>query len=395
MKNKFGYKHTILACYAGYITQAIVNNLAPLLFVIFRDAFDLPLSKITLLITVNFLIQLCIDCFSASFVDKIGYRTSIVAAHIFSVAGLCSLAVLPYIMPPYAGLLVSVVLYAIGGGLIEVLISPIVEACPTDNKASVMSLLHSFYCWGTVAVILLSTLFLSLAGKENWRILALLWAVFPLLNTFFFTQVPIASLTDEGESMKAGALFKSGLFWIFVVLMVASGASEQAMSQWASTFAELGLGVSKTVGDLAGPCMFSILMGTSRVFYAKMSEKINLLSFITGSGILCIAAYLIASLSPSPIMSLVGCALCGLSVGIFWPGVFSIASSGFPKGGTAMFAYLALAGDLGCSGGPTLVGLISGAFGDNLKAGFLTGIIFPTLIVVFTVIYKRKCKRIK
>ncbi len=275
------------------------------------------------------------------------------------------------------------------------LISPIVEACPTDNKASVMSLLHSFYCWGTVAVILLSTLFLSLAGKENWRILALLWAVFPLLNTFFFTQVPIASLTDEGESMKAGALFKSGLFWIFVVLMVASGASEQAMSQWASTFAELGLGVSKTVGDLAGPCMFSILMGTSRVFYAKMSEKINLLSFITGSGILCIAAYLIASLSPSPIMSLVGCALCGLSVGIFWPGVFSIASSGFPKGGTAMFAYLALAGDLGCSGGPTLVGLISGAFGDNLKAGFLTGIIFPTLIVVFTVIYKRKCKRIK
>ena len=255
MSGKLSCKHTIFACYAGYITQAIVNNLSPLLFVIFRDTFDLPLSEITLLITINFLIQLCVDCLSAVFVDKIGYRKCIVAAHVFAVAGLASLAILPFIMPPFAGLLVSVFLYAVGGGLIEVLISPIVEACPTDNKASVMSLLHSFYCWGTVAVILLSTLFLTLAGRENWQILALLWAVFPLVNAVFFTQVPIAPLTEEGEGMKTRELFKSGLFWIFVVLMVASGASEQAMSQWASAFAELGLGVSKTVGDLAGPCM--------------------------------------------------------------------------------------------------------------------------------------------
>ena len=266
MSGKLSYKHTIFACYAGYITQAIVNNLSPLLFVIFRDTFDLPLSEITLLITINFLIQLCVDCLSAVFVDKIGYRKCIVAAHVFAVAGLASLAILPFIMHPFAGLLVSVFLYAVGGGLIEVLISPIVEACPTDNKASVMSLLHSFYCWGTVAVILLSTLFLTLAGRENWRILALLWAVFPLVNAVFFTKVPIAPLTEEGEGMKTRELFKSGLFWIFVVLMVAAGASEQAMSQWASAFAELGLGVSKTVGDLAGPCMFSILMGASRVF---------------------------------------------------------------------------------------------------------------------------------
>lgn len=390
MSGKLSYKHTIFACYAGYITQAIVNNLSPLLFVIFRDTFNLPLSEITLLITINFLIQLCVDCLSAVFVDKIGYRKCIVAAHVFAVAGLASLAILPFIMPPFAGLLVSVFLYAVGGGLIEVLISPIVEACPTDNKASVMSLLHSFYCWGTVAVILLSTLFLTLAGRENWRILALLWAVFPLVNAVFFTKVPIAPLTEEGEGMKTRELFKSGLFWIFVVLMVASGASEQAMSQWASAFAELGLGVSKTVGDLAGPCMFSILMGASRVFYAKASEKIDLLGFIIGSGVLCIAAYLIASLSPNPVLSLVGCALCGLSVGVLWPGVFSIASSGFPKGGTAMFAYLALAGDLGCSGGPTLVGFVSGLVGDNLKTGILAGIVFPLILVVCALIYKKK-----
>ena len=390
MSGKLSCKHTIFACYAGYITQAIVNNLSPLLFVIFRDTFDLPLSEITLLITINFLIQLCVDCLSAVFVDKIGYRKCIVAAHVFAVAGLASLAILPFIMPPFAGLLVSVFLYAVGGGLIEVLISPIVEACPTDNKASVMSLLHSFYCWGTVAVILLSTLFLTLAGRENWRILALLWAVFPLVNAVFFTKVPIAPLTEEGEGMNTRELFKSGLFWIFVVLMVAAGASEQAMSQWASAFAELGLGVSKTVGDLAGPCMFSILMGASRVFYAKASEKIDLLGFIIGSGVLGIAAYLIASLSPNPVLSLVGCALCGLSVGVLWPGVFSIASSGFPKGGTAMFAYLALAGDLGCSGGPTLVGFVSGLVGDNLKTGILAGIVFPLILVVCALIYKKK-----
>lgn len=390
MKKSLGYNHTIIASYIGYITQAIANNLAPLLFVIFHDTFDLPLSQITLLITINFMIQLVVDLLSAKFVDKIGYRKCIVAAHIFAAAGLVAMAILPFVMTPFAGLLLSVFLYAIGGGLIEVLISSIVEACPTDNKASVMSLLHSFYCWGTVAVILLSTLYLSVFGKENWRLLAVFWAIIPVANAVFFSRVPIARLTEEGEGMKPAELLKNGTFWLFVVLMVASGASEQAMSQWASAFAERGLGVSKTVGDLAGPCMFSILMGAARVFYAKMSEKINLLSFIIMSGALCVVSYLIASLSPSPLVSLVGCALCGLSVGIMWPGVYSISASGFPKGGTAMFAMLALAGDLGCSGGPTLVGFTSGLMSDDLKAGVIAGVIFPILLVLCALIYKRR-----
>lgn len=389
MTRELNYKHTILACYVGYITQAIVNNLAPLLFIIFQDSFGLPLSRITLLITINFLIQLGVDYASAKFVDKIGYRKCVVAAHIFSAAGLVSMAFLPSILPPFIGLLLSVFLYAIGGGLIEVLISPIVEACPTDNKASVMSLLHSFYCWGTVAVILLSTLYLSLAGKENWRLLAVLWPVVPTINAIVFTRVPIASLTEDGEGMSLKELFSSGVFWIFVLLMVASGSSEQAMSQWASAFAESGLGVSKTLGDLAGPCMFSVLMGLSRVFYAKMADRINLLSFIIGSGVLCVASYLIASFSPIPLISLAGCALCGLSVGIMWPGVFSIASAGFPKGGTAMFAILALAGDLGCSGGPTVVGFVSGLMGDNLKSGLCVGIIFPLMLIFCALKYKK------
>ncbi len=390
---KPGWKQTLLCSYTGYITQAIINNLAPLLFLIFREEFGFTLEKVTLITTINFLVQLNVDALSAKFIDQIGYRVIIVAAHFFCVAGLLGMAVLPSVLPAFAGMMVSVVLYAIGGGLTEVLISPIVEACPTDDKASAMSLLHSFYCWGTVAVVLLSTLFLWAFGKGSWRILCFLWAIVPFVNGFAFIRVPLAKLTEEGEGMTIADLLQSKLFWIFVVLMVASGASEQSMSQWASAFAESGLHVSKTVGDLTGPCFFSILMGLSRVFYAKTSEKVPLLPFIMGSAVLCVGSYLLASLSPSPVISLIGCGLCGLSVGILWPGVFSLASSACPKGGTALFALLALAGDMGCSGGPTLVGMAASAFGDNLKRGLLPAILFPILLLIFGSILKGYLKK--
>ena len=293
------------------------------------------------------------------------------------------LAVLPHMAPdPYWGLLTAVVLYAVGGGLIEVLVSPIVEACPTDNKASVMSLLHSFYAWGTAGVIAISTGFLAIFGKDKWEILACLWAILPIMNVFFFAKVPIARVVEADKSMSIRELVTSKTFWLFIVLMVASGASEQAMCQWASTFVEQGLGVSKAVGDLAGPFMFAILMGCSRAFYAKFSEKVNLTNFIIGSCVLCIVSYLLAALSSSPVLGLIGCGLCGLSVGVLWPGTFSSASARIPTGGTAMFAYLALAGDLGCSTGPTLVGMIAGACNDNLTFGLLAALIFPITLII-------------
>ena len=390
------YKGTIYCSYIGYITQAIVNIFAPLLFVTFHEEFGISFSQITLITTLNFSTQLIIDLLSSKFVDKIGYRISIVSAHVFSALGLLGMAFLPKVLPSaYAGLLISVVFYAIGGGLIEVLISPIVEACPSDDKASAMSLLHSFYCWGSVGVILLSTGFFATFGRENWRVLACLWALIPCVNAICFTRVPIASLTEDGEGMRIKELCKTKLFWVFAVMMLCAGASELSMSQWASAFAESGLKVSKTVGDLAGPCFFSILMGLARVFYAKFSEKINLMSFIMFSSGLCIAAYLIT------VLSLIGCALCGLSVGIMWPGVFSIASSKLPKGGTAMFALLALAGDMGCSSGPTIVGMVSGACSDNLKAGLACAVIFPVLMIICTMMLlrmasgtKKLCKEI-
>ena len=379
------YRHTQYACYLGYITQAIIVNLAPLLFVVFQNQFRIPLEKITLLITCNFCIQLVVDFIAARVVDKIGYRPCIIAAHLFSAAGLISMAVLPHMAPdPYWGLLTAVVLYAVGGGLIEVLVSPIVEACPTDNKASVMSLLHSFYAWGTAGVIAISTGFLAIFGKDKWEILACLWAILPIMNVFFFAKVPIARVVEADKSMSIRELVTSKTFWLFIVLMVASGASEQAMSQWASAFAERGLGISKAMGDLAGPCAFAIFMGTARALYGKFAEKIPLKAFMIGSTVLCIGCYLLAALSGNALLGLIGCAACGFSVGIFWPGTFSIAPGVLPGGGTAMYALMALAGDLGCSGGPTLVGMAANAAGGELRTGLLLAIVFPVLMLILT-----------
>ena len=378
------YKRTLTACFIGYIVQAIVNNFAPLLFLTFQSTYGIPLSRITLLVTINFSLQLLIDLLSAGFIDKIGYRASVVLAHIFSAAGLILMTVLPGLLSDaFVGLLISVLVYALGGGLLEVLVSPIVEACPTDNKEKAMSLLHSFYCWGHVGVVLLSTLFFAVFGIENWKILALLWALVPLCNLLLFATAPICTLNEEGEKgMSLSGLLTSKIFWILMLLMVCSGACEQAVSQWASTFAEKGLGISKTAGDLAGPMMFALLMGTSRLLYGKWGEKMNLQKCMAYSDILCAVSYLLISLSPSPVLSLIGCGICGFSVGILWPGTFSMAAKQLRSGGTVLFALLALAGDLGCTGGPTYVGLISGAFGDDLKAGILAALIFPALLLV-------------
>lgn len=383
------------ACFVGYIVQAIINNFVPLLFLTFEKNYHIPLSQITMLITFNFGVQLVVDFFAAKYVDRIGYRTSIVLAHVCSAAGLIGLAVLPELFPnSIMGLMIAVVIYAVGGGLIEVLISPIMESCPSKHKEKAMSLLHSFYCWGHVGVVLLSTLFFHFFGIENWKILALVWAIIPVVNGIVFCKVPMASLMEEGETgMTLRELAGNGTFWILMLMMVCSGASEQGVSQWASTFAEKGLQISKTMGDLAGPMFFAILMGASRAFYGKYGDKLDLNRFMVGSSILCVLSYFCISLSPSPLLSLIGCGICGLSVGIMWPGSFSRASRSLPKGGTAMFAMLALAGDVGCGSGPTVVGYVTGLVGEDLKRGILAGVIFPVLLLVGIALLHRRTNR--
>lgn len=377
------YEHTIYASYIGYITQAIVNNFVPLLFLTFATDYQLSLDRITLLTTANFLVQLAVDLLSAKVIDHIGYRVSIIFAHFCAGAGLVGLAVFPALFGnAYAGIMAAVVLYAIGGGIIEVLISPIVEACPTRKKEAAMSLLHSFYCWGHLAVVLLSTLFFHVCGIENWRVLACIWAIVPFLNILYFALVPIYPIVSEHEKLSFGTLLRQKAFWLIVVLMICAGASEQAMSQWASAFAESALSVSKTVGDLAGPCAFALCMGTARALYGKYSDYIPLKKMMMGSAVLCIICYLIAVFAKNPVFGLIGCALCGFSVGIFWPGTFSIAASAIPGGGTAMYALMALAGDLGCSSGPTVVGMVANASGDNLKSGLLIAMVFPVVMLL-------------
>ena len=385
------YKRTVYACFVGYIVQAVINNFAPLLFLTFQSSYDISLSKITMLVSINFALQLTVDAISVGIIDRLGYRLSAVIAHALSALGLLALVALPEICAdPFAGLLAAVVIYAIGGGLLEVLISPIVEACPTDNKEKAMSLLHSFYCWGHVGVVLLSTLFFSIFGIANWKILAVIWALIPIANAVVFTRVPIAPLMEEGDKgLSLRELAGMKLFWVALLAMLCGGASEHSVAQWASVYAETALGVSKTLGDLLGPMLFATAMGLTRAFYGKFGEKINLHRFMGVSCISCIAAFLLLGLSPWPAVGLIGCGVAGFSVGIFWPGLFSMAAATMRRGGTALFCLLALAGDLGCSFGPGLVGLVSSAAGDNLKMGLLAAILFPAVLIGCVIANKR------
>ena len=391
MLRRTNFQHTMAACYLGYITQAIANNFAPLLFLTFQSEFGIPLSQIAALSSINFGIQLVVDFLSARFVDRIGYRACMVGAHVCNTIGIAGLAFFPSLTPdPFAGLLIAVFFYAIGGGLCEVLVSPIAEACPTEKKDAQMSLLHSFYCWGVVAVVGLSTAYFAAFGVGAWRALACLWAIVPLVNIFNFLIVPINPVTVDGEGMGIGALLRTKLFWLLALLMVCSGASELSMSQWASAFTESALGVAKSVGDLAGPCAFALLMGSARMFYAKFSDNVDLTKFMMLSGGLCVVCYLLAGLSRSPVLGLLGCGLCGLSVGIMWPGTFSVATVALRGGGTAMFALLALAGDLGGSLGPALVSASAQLAGGSLKAGLLAAIVFPALMILGLVLLRKK-----
>lgn len=394
MTKQKNYKKTLIACYLGFVTQAISANFTPLLFLTFKNTYGIGFEKIALIPLIFYLTQLLIDLAAAKFVDKIGYRTCVVSSQVLSAAGLVFMAILPELLPvPFIGILIAVVLYAVGSGLVEVLVSPIVEACPFENKEGTMSFLHSFYCWGAVGVILGSTLFFTVFGIENWKILTIIWALVPLYNAFNFIFCPIERLVEDGKGMRTGQLLKLPLFWLLILLMICAGASEASMAQWASAFTESAMGVSKAVGDLAGPCLFAVFMGISRILYGKMSGKLDLTKTMLACGVFCVICYLTASLSSLPIIGLAGCALCGVSVGIMWPGTISISSQKCPRGGTAMFAFYSLAGDLGATVSPATVGGVSNLFGGDLKTGLFVATAFPLILVLGLAVLDRKFNR--
>lgn len=385
------YNRTMIACFVGYITQAVINNYMPLLFVTFAATLGIDMAWLSALITVNFVTQLVVDVLAGRFVDRIGYKPCIIAAHVSAAAGLLVLGLVPTHVPdPYWAILGAILLYALGGGLIEVMVSPIVEACPSEHKAKAMSLLHSFYCWGQLGTVVISTLFLWVFGMGTWPVLACLWAIVPLAGIVMFWSAPMPRIVPEGvATMRLGDLAAKPVFYLLFVMMLCAGAAEQGMSQWASSFAETGLGVTKVVGDLAGPAAFALMMGLSRTIYGMLGHKLNLRAFIAASSVLCVATYLTAALTTSPVLGLVACALTGFSVGIMWPGTFSLAADAMPGGGTLMFALFAVAGDLGCAGGPAVVGFIAAANGNNLKAGLLFGSIFAIILLACVLIVRR------
>ncbi len=392
---KLNFKHTVTACFIGYIVQAIINNFAPLLFLTFEKDYGIPLARIGILVGINFGIQLLTDLVAALVVEKTGWRIPIVLAHVLAICGLVLMAILPTTMEnKFLALIISVSVAAVGGGLLEVLISPITEACPGEDKAGAMSLLHSFYCWGYMGVVILSTLFFAFFGVDNWQILAIIWAIVPLLNLILFCFVPFGTLSaDNDEKQSVGKLFKNKTFLLMIVIMFCAACCEQSVSQWASAFAEKALGVRKNIGDLAGPMLFALLMGSARAMHGSFSNKIkiSLEKLILLSGMLCLTSYFIISLCPLPWLSLIGCGICGFSVGILWPGTFSIAAKTV-KGGTFMFAILALFGDLGCGGGPLVVGTVASALGDNLNMGILVSAIFPVIMILGLIIHIKSKK---
>lgn len=408
-KKEYTYKDTLRTCYFAYITQAIIVNLPPTLFIVFRERFGFSYAQLSFLILLNFATQIAVDVISIKLTKILGYRKYIRIAHIAAAAGLVLMGILPEIagsgIPSYIAVLFCTVLYSAGSGIIEVLVSPIVEAIPGDAKASAMSLLHGFYSWGQVLVVMLTTLILALIGHDLWFILPILWAIIPAVNIYRFSVVPIAELEDNvEEGIPLGKLFAKRLFICILLMMICSGAAEQSMSQWASLFAERGLGVTKTVGDLLGPCLFAVFMGIGRTAYGLFGQKINPAKAIWLLSFGCIGCYAVTVFSSDAVLGLAACALCGFAVSLMWPGMLSVASATYPGGGTPMFSILAMGGDIGCSFGPWLTGMVSdsvikySSLGEKAESaglhyGLLAAMIFPVLMaIVMPVFLRRKNK---
>lgn len=383
------YKRTKLSCYAGYFVQAIINNLPPLLFIVFHEQFGIDLKRLSALITVNFVSQIAVDLFAIKFSDKIGYKVLSVLSQSVTAVGLILLAFLPNVINPFTGIMVAIILNAIGSGLMEVIISPIIEAIPSDKKTSQMAFLHSFYCWGQVFVVLVTTLLIKFLGKENWHFIPLLWAILPAVNTVSFISCPMPQNLAAEERMPVGKLFFKKQFILMLLLMLCAGASELGMSQWSSYFAETGLHVTKQTGDILGPCMFAILMGIGRILFGIFGEKLNIKMTLGISAVLCAVSYIAVSVSNNSYISLIFCAFTGICISMMWPGTFSLAARKFPEGGNSMFGILALLGDMGCTLGPWVVSFAALHFCDgNLKGGLGFGALFPIIMIISLVLIK-------
>lgn len=386
MQGKINYTPTKISAYVGYFVQAIVNNFLPILFVAFQDIYGIGYEKLGRLIVFNFITQMVTDILSPKIISLLGYRKTAVMCQLIAALGLTLAAVLPNVLPnAYIGIVLAVIVYAFASGLMEVIISPMIEMLPTSNKSGNMSLLHSFYCWGQAITTVGTTLLLSAFGYRGWTYIPLIWAIVPFINAFSFIRVPIVEPQPERKSDSFRVLFSDRRFRVFMLIMLCAGASEIAMAEWASVFAQNALGVSQIAGDLAGPCAFSLFMGLGRLLYAAFSEKISYRSTVIVLGLCCAVCYYIAAFASIPIFALAACALCGFTVSILWPGTISAGAVAFPRGDAVMFSVFAMCGDIGCCIGPWLLGVVAEHF--TLNIGFAVSSFFPLLMVALAIFF--------
>lgn len=390
MKSK--YTVTKITCYIGYVVQAVINNFLPILFIVFQDIYGLGYEKLARLIAVNFITQIITDFLTPKIVNKIGYRKAIILCQAAATTGLLMLGILPrFVSNVYPVIIFSIIVYAFGSGLIEVLFSPVIEHLPIDNKSGNMSLLHSFYCWGQAFTIIVTTALVSFFGYKGWANIPLVWAVLPFIDMLLFIKAPIVEPKEDEKEQGFKELFKNRKFKLYMLMMLCAGASEIAMAEWASMFAQQSLGVSKVIGDLTGPCLFAIFMGLGRIWYAAVSNKISFTKAIIVLNSICAVCYLGVAFCKISVLALVFCAVCGFTVSISWPGIYSLGAETFPKGNAVMYSTFALCGDMGCCLGPWVLGFVAEFFG--LNAGFAVATVFPiTMVATALLVNKKDCK---
>lgn len=357
MKKEF--RLTLMAARMGFFTQALVNNLAPVFFVLFRVLYGFSYLQVGILAALNFTLQLFADITSPNLISRFGYRKCAMTAQALCAVGLILMPGLCILTGGvYISFIIPVLIYSYGAGMIEVLASPIVEAIPDLPENTKMSMLHSFYSWGQMTCVALTTLALHFIGYERWFLIPVLWSAIPIFGIILFSRARL-DMADmaEKESEKGGRLFCRS-FVLMLIIMTCAGASEIAMSEWSSLFAEEALGVSKVAGDLFGPCMFALFMGMGRMCHAKFGERLNLSRLIKACSLLCVICYVGAALLRPAAASLIFCALTGLSVSLMWPGALSLAAAR-NNGGARMYGLLAAFGDIGCIIGPVVTSSVS------------------------------------
>ena len=400
------YKSTIAACYIGSFVQAIIVNTTPILFIPLREQFGLTFQQMGLLVLINFISQVGCDILFSNAIDKYGFRRFVVAAHGLAVVGLVLFAASPLLFDrPFAGFVTATIIFSGSGGLLELLLSPIVNAIPTDEKAGAMSVLHSFYSWGQAAVILLTTVLLFVFGRAWWQWIILIWTLVPLFNFFFLMRVPFAPNVPEEQRQGMDKILLKPFFIAALATILCGAAAELCISQWASAYLEEAMRLPKVVGDVGGVCLFAVMMGVGRLFYGMYGKKINVSLMMLIGTVGAAACYITVALSGTAVLSLLACGLCGLCVSLLWPGTLVVASEHYPLAGAWMFAILA-AGDIGASAGPWLMGVVAeqahrlpflsglltqGMSPDQLglRAAMLVSALFP-IIAFFCLRWMRK-----